>query len=1162
MAGNIAQWSAQCDQSLDALAQDERLRMRTLARYFLPAQITADTLRAISGQPVPPTLSQDTHLTALAQLGPLKLQCDRAFISLLSTSTQFIIAEATRSISLRQTNRFRGQQDALFLGVQALHKSYGVCPNTVNIFTDSTGTLASETPDIVANTNRYIIRDFRALDLFKDRPYVVGFPHMRSYAEVPLTSSNGRVIGSYCVVDDALRDDFFDDDTTFVLTEIADSIVNYLDSVNVKHAQARGERLMEGLSMFAEKRFISMAETNLRKERRAWSRSKFNVQAKEDCDQVLPDLWPSSSSSQSTRPISISSTRDSDDNRTDLTTPSENSRSLGDPASSICPTTPLDRPTTLDKEASETSHPSNPRFDIFDRAAAIIRDALDIDGVAFFSASDQAQKRGFGSNCQRLGNSLAPGHFTEDFRELKSSSLEYLCSTFPKGQIFSVDQFGASPFDSDTHHIDDFDERSDRSTFSSFPADLQEGLPTARSLLFLPLRELSTNVFFAGLIGWTADPIQHIGKDDLISLRAFGNAVMTELARSEADYVSRAKSDFISSISHELRSPLHGVLASVELLNDSTIGESDKDIVHMIETCGTTLLDTLNHLLDYSQINRFNGSRSKSEGQSTSENSTTLANVHGQTSVTSLDQLIIDVVESVHLGVQSQRAPKTSLSAPQNGQNNVGIHVNIQHGPDWRMPLHVGAWKRVIMNIFANSMKFTPRGFIEILLSVVKKLDTDGNEREYACLVGNDSGCGMSTQYLEQQLFTPFIQEDSAKPGTGLGMSLVKQIVEDFAGVINVESVQGIGTRTELLVPLSRASKEAKVGRNSLSTISDPVGALKGQTICLVKPSGHDNTKLERGLRGDRAESLTSLLSDITQDWLGMKFSIVESLTEKEADFFVVCDLLQDEFPDQRLDCSLIPTGKRIISIGLNGRGLVQLGDVTTVSYPISPRSLCKALLASLKTSQTHQANGARGRTQTQVPVDSVETPSSAQPTSGVSADHNYGPPCKPSQEHTEQPNKAKSLSSRVRSQTRQPEHALIVDDNAINLKILQSYLKKLGCTVATATNGLEAVEVYKATKTAFDIVFMDISMPIMDGFEASRKIREYETSSSEQVKQPTYIIALTGLGSDSSRQEAAISGIDQFHTKPVKLDHIRTLLSSLSAESHGAEDGKPAPPS
>ncbi|TIA46357.1 hypothetical protein D6C79_05249, partial [Aureobasidium pullulans] len=1054
-------------------------------------------------------------------------------------SPQFIIAEATRSISLRQTNRFRGQQDALFLGVQALHKSYGVCPNTVNIFTDSTGTLASETPDIVANTTRYIIRDFRALDLFKDRPYVVGFPHMRSYAEVPLTSSSGRVIGSYCVVDDVLRDDFFDDDTTFVLTEIADSIVNYLDSVNVKHAQARGERLMEGLSMFAEKKFTSMAETNLRKERRAWSRSKFNIRANEDCDQVPPDLWPSSSSSQSTRPISISSTRDSDeDNRTDLTTPSENSRSLGDPASSSCLTTPLDRPTTLDKEALETSNPSNPRFDVFNRAAAIIRDALDIDGVAFFSASDKAQDRGSGSNCQMLGNSLAPDHFAEDFRELKSSSLGYLASTFPKGQIFSVDQYGAFPFDTDTHHIEDFDEGSDRSTLSLFSVDMQGGLPAARSLLFLPLRDLSSNALFPGLIGWTADPIQHIGKDDLISLRAFGNAVMTELARSEADYVSRAKSDFISSISHELRSPLHGVLASVELLNDSTIGESDKDIVHMIETCGTTLLDPLNHLLDYSQINRFNGSRSKIEGQSASENSTTLANVHGQTSVTSLDQLIIDVVESVFLGVQSQRAPKTSLSAPQNERTNVGIHVNIEYGPDWRMSLHVGAWKRVIMNLFANSLKFTSRGFIE------------------------DCGCGMSTQYLEQQLFTPFIQEDSAKPGTGLGMSLVKQIVEDFAGAINVESVQGVGTRTELLVPLSRALTEAGSEGKSLSTMFDSAGALKGQTVCLVRSPGHDTKRLARGLRGDQAVSLTSLLSDITQDWLGMKFSTVKSLNEKEADFFVVCDVLQDGSSEQQLDCSLMPTEKRIISIGLDESGLTQLGDVTTVSYPISPRSLCKALLASLKTSQTHQANGARGRTQTQAPVDSAEFLSSAQQTSDVLVDHNHGPPCKPSQEHTERLNKSESLSSRVRSRTRQPEHALIVDDNAINLKILQSYLKKLGCTVATATNGLEAVEVYKATKTAFDFVFMDISMPIMDGFEASRKIREYEKSSSEQVKQPTYIIALTGLGSDASRQEAATSGIDQFHTKPVKLDHIRTLLSSLSAESHGAEDGKPAPPS
>ena len=126
--------------------------------------------------------------------------------------------------------------------------------------------------------------------------------------------------------------------------------------------------------------------------------------------------------------------------------------------------------------------------------------------------------------------------------------------------------------------------------------------------------------------------------------------------------------------------------------------------------------------------------------------------------------------------------------------------------------------------------------------------------------------------------------------------------------------------------------------------------------------------------------------------------------------------------------------------------------------------------------------------------------------------------------------------------------------------------MKKLGCTIATATNGLEAVECYKTPNEFFDVVFMgkttprpdqtkkpyydskltirqDISMPVMNGFEASKAIRDFERRSSAHQSRPARVIALTGLGSDAARQEAIISGIDEFRVKPVLLKELREIL-------------------
>lgn len=116
----------------------------------------------------------------------------------------------------------------------------------------------------------------------------------------------------------------------------------------------------------------------------------------------------------------------------------------------------------------------------------------------------------------------------------------------------------------------------------------------------------------------------------------------------------------------------------------------------------------------------------------------------------------------------------------------------------------------------------------------------------------------------------------------------------------------------------------------------------------------------------------------------------------------------------------------------------------------------------------------------------------------------------------------------------------LLVDDNFINLKILSSYMKKLKQPYQTASDGLEAVTAYEADPGRYSCILMDISMPVMDGFEATRRIRAFE---SQRGLRPALILALTGLASEEAQREATVSGLDLFLTKPVRLKELGPIL-------------------
>ncbi|MFV0290671.1 MAG: response regulator [Mangrovibacterium sp.] len=117
----------------------------------------------------------------------------------------------------------------------------------------------------------------------------------------------------------------------------------------------------------------------------------------------------------------------------------------------------------------------------------------------------------------------------------------------------------------------------------------------------------------------------------------------------------------------------------------------------------------------------------------------------------------------------------------------------------------------------------------------------------------------------------------------------------------------------------------------------------------------------------------------------------------------------------------------------------------------------------------------------------------------------------------------------------------LLVEDNMLNQKVVTFSLKKLECDIIIANNGLEGVELYKQNK--FNFVLMDIMMPVMDGLEATKKIREYE---GEQNLNRTPIIAVTANTLDNDKTKCLDYGMDEFMTKPFNLNNLKEILSTL----------------
>lgn len=217
--------------------------------------------------------------------------------------------------------------------------------------------------------------------------------------------------------------------------------------------------------------------------------------------------------------------------------------------------------------------------------------------------------------------------------------------------------------------------------------------------------------------------------------------------------------------------------------------------------------------------------------------------------------------------------------------------VRIEQSQAWQIRSLPGAWRRIVMNLLGNAIKWTKSGLIEISLSRAR------DQPDPRCLLTHlavtDTGSGIASDFLRHKLFTPFSQEDPLAEGVGLGLSIVRQLVASLDGHINVRSELGIGTQVDVYIPVQRlenpGSGQSADVLHSPNVADSPMAPLHA---CLVAFNGYPDLKeAPTGMltvEAKRKLSIQSTLADIFMSRFGWSVSLAESLEKARGDVAVV----------------------------------------------------------------------------------------------------------------------------------------------------------------------------------------------------------------------------------------------------------------------------------
>jgi signal transduction histidine kinase len=663
---------------------------------------------------------------------------------------------------------------------------------------------------------------------------------------------------------------------------------------------------------------------------------------------------------------------------------------------------------------TEPPHPQDSLLPIgaklmFSRAANIIRETSDLDGVVVFDASvaanrlrlstsrraphshrrspagtddsdssvgnppfqdevyayfDPSQHAGYHSDVQKSrqkmshilcfadGNSqsVAGGSAASSYESLAESDLKKVLDQYSSGTIINFDADGNASSTAESDHEPSentkVNPKSPRyATKAKRKRPISEAIhaiaPGSRSVALLPLWDFERARWFAVCLFWTSNPHRILSQLDLTYFSAFGNTVMMELSRLDAINSNNTKTTFVASVSHELRSPLHGILGGVEFMQASDLNAFQSSMLNSIEMCGKTLLDTVDHVLDWSKISELTNpmARPRPRSRKRGRQRTIVSPLHskstdsGHTSLTSSLDLALsaeEVVEAVFSGMSYRVTSNRIDDYPKQVSTHKGGSKHIKHHSDanrkkvfilleiseratWLFNTQPGAWRRIVMNIFGNALKYTESGFIRVSLTAqdatydMESTDADDSsgtrssmDSQYSpetrvTLTITDSGIGMSHDYLANKIYTPFSQENSFYAGTGLGLSIVRQLVESLGGSIDIKSQPRVGTEVRVRLTLPSSGVPSSPEENELNPITALKTRIQGKRVCVLDSSAGVPGQHHPGLSPSPATArLGPSLVPSLRDWLGVDVVLSEQWDKLDFDIVILTEVSFD----------------------------------------------------------------------------------------------------------------------------------------------------------------------------------------------------------------------------------------------------------------------------